>query len=127
MRAEVNVLVILAHFSTLIFADDSSARARSVQEDAIKAGHDLGQLPAVVVADDGVCDAEPVHVAHHGLAPVLVGVVGEDHACVVHDGRDVRGLAAGRARHVQHPLPGLRGQRHHGQQGGGALSNINNL
>ena len=60
-------------------------------------------------------------VAHHGLAAVLVGVVGQDHAGVVHDGGDVCGLPPGGAGHVQHSLPGLRGQSHHREQGARAL------
>ena len=60
-------------------------------------------------------------VAHHGLAAVLVGVVGQDHAGVVHDGGDVRGLAPGGAGHVQYSLPRLGGQSHHREQGARAL------
>ena len=61
-------------------------------------------------------------VAHYGLAAVLVGVVGQDHAGVVHDGGDVGGLAPGGAGHVQHSLPRLGGQGHHGEQGARALN-----
>ena len=37
------------------------------------------------MADDGIGDPQPVQVAHHALEPLGIGVVGEDHPCVLHE------------------------------------------
>lgn len=45
----------------------------------------LGELAPIVVADDGIGDPQPVQVAHHTLEPLGIGIVGEDHPCVLHE------------------------------------------
>ncbi len=54
----------------------------------------LGQVAAVVVADDGVGDAQAADVALHRLEALRVDLVGEDRASVAHQRRHVRRLAA---------------------------------
>ena len=38
-----------------------------------------------MVADDGVGDPQPVQVAHHALQPLSIGIIGEDHTCILHE------------------------------------------
>lgn len=51
----------------------------------------LGELAPVIVADDGIGDSQPVQVAHDTLEPLCIGIIGEDHTCVLHQ------LSCGRA------------------------------
>lgn len=45
---------------------------------------DLWELPAVVVADHGVCDAKTVNVSHHALQSFSVCIISNNHARVSH-------------------------------------------
>ena len=62
MGTQVDVTLVFTHLGALILADNSSAGAGGVQEDSVKATHDLGQLPSVVIADDSIGDPEPVNI-----------------------------------------------------------------
>ena len=62
MGAQVDVTLVFAHLGTLIFADNSSAGAGGVQEDSVKASHNLGKLASIVIADDSVGDPEPMDI-----------------------------------------------------------------
>lgn len=54
----------------------------------------LRQLPAIVIGDNRICHAQTVDVAQNGFEPAGAGLVGKQHACVAHEGCDVRGLAS---------------------------------
>ena len=62
MGTQVDVTLVFTHLGALILADHSSAGAGGVQEDSVKATHDLGQLPSVVIADDRVGNPEPIDI-----------------------------------------------------------------
>ena len=46
----------------------------------------LGHLPPIVVGDYTVDDAHAVEVGYDSSTAVLVGVIGPQHACVLHEG-----------------------------------------
>lgn len=71
----------------------------------------LGQLFAIVVADDRVCHAHAVQVTVHRLETVFVDFVGKDAARVAHHGSQVCGFAARCRGHVNQCLPLLWCQR----------------
>lgn len=48
-------------------------------------GQNLGELSAVIVADDSVSDTETMDVSHHALQPVCICVISHNHACVPHE------------------------------------------
>jgi hypothetical protein len=58
------------------------------------------------------------------LCTSLVGVVGEDEAGVLEEGRDVGGLAARGRGHVEAALSGLGGEGDNGEEGRGGLEHV---
>ena len=74
MGTQVDVTLVFTHLGALILADNSSAGAGGVQEDSVKATHDLWQLSSIVIADDSVGYPEPVDIVKSVLTnqgPVL--------------------------------------------------------
>ena len=80
MRAQLDVLEILASFGRGILGDDSRSRAGGVEEHPVEILDDSGKFPPVVRADHCVGDSQTVNVSHHGLGPDLVGIVGKEQA-----------------------------------------------
>ena len=120
----LDVLDGSVHLDRRVARNDAQTRARRVQQHAVEAAQHLGELAAVVVGDDGVGHAQTVQVRHRRHQTLLLQVVGDQHARVLHQLRDVRRLAAGRAAHVQDALVGLRVERHHGQHRGRRLQHV---
>ena len=56
----MDVTLVFTHLGALILADNSSAGAGGVQEDSVKATHNLRKLSSVVIADDSIGYPEPV-------------------------------------------------------------------
>ncbi len=83
------------HLHSGVLGDDASAGAGGVQQGSVDAvgAHHLGQVAAVVVGHDGVCDAHALQVALDGLEAQRVDLVGEHDAAVAHQRSDVCGLA----------------------------------
>ena len=88
--------------------DHPGSGARRVEQDAIKASDDFGELSTVVVAHDDVFASQAVDVGDERLDSVLVGIVGKDGTRVLHQRRQIGGFAAGSRSHVEHAFVGLR-------------------
>ena len=73
----------LVDLDTGIFADDSSSRTWSVEQDSVETTHDLWELSSIVVADDDILASHSVDVGGQTLCPSLVGVVCEDQTGVL--------------------------------------------
>lgn len=54
------------------------------QEKRLVQSADLGELSAVIVADDSVSDTETMDVSHHALQSVCVCIISHNHARVPH-------------------------------------------
>ena len=106
----------LVRFHARVFGDDAGAGARGVEQHAVKAADDFGELVGVVVADDGVLGAEAVDVADQGFGPRFIAVVGKYAACIFHQGGHVCRLSPRRGSHVEDSLAFLRRERHDGEK-----------
>lgn len=75
-----------------ILGDDSRATARRVQQSAVHGVHaqHFGQLPAVVVAYNGVVHPKPLQISCHTFQPLRVDLVGKNDAAVLHQCCQVR-------------------------------------
>ena len=65
----MEIILVFARFDGRILGDDSSARARRVQQAAIKALLNVGDFATVVGANDGVRHTHPMQVAHDRATP----------------------------------------------------------
>ncbi len=120
-----DVLGGAAHLDARVVADHAQAAAGRVQQHPVHAAADvLADPPPVAARDDRVVHAHAVQVARQRLEARGVDVVGDEQTLVLHQRREVRGLAARAGGHVQHALARLRGQSHHGKEGGGGLQNV---
>jgi len=114
MRHPLNVFQGALDLDRRVPRDHAEAAAGGVEQDAVEAAHDLGEVFAVVLAHHGVGDPQAVQVGHGAFQAVPLQVVGDDGALVLHELRHKRGLAPRGCRHVQNPLPRQGRQGKHG-------------
>ena len=111
-------------FDGLVFADDTEAGAGSVEKDTVEVVDGFGDFTAIVVGDDDVGDAETLDVELEGTQTLLLDVVGEDDAGVLHELGDVSGFASRGGGQVEDLLVGLGVQGQHWQERRGALQHV---
>lgn len=107
-----------------VLCDDTRTRAGRVEQNAVKATHDLGELEGRVVAHNGVSDTQTVDVTDQTLGTLFACVVGEDAARVLHQRSQMRRLTTGSSGHVEHALVLLGRQGHDGQERRRSLQDV---
>ena len=88
------------------FADGAGAGAGRVDEDAVE--RPAGESFSFALRDDAVRDAAALHVDAEACEAQSLDVVGDEDSVVLHELRDLAGLAAGRGAQVEDVLAGLR-------------------
>lgn len=124
MTQLLDIFARLLHFDLLVTRDDTKAGAGSVEETSVKLGEYFGKLAAILVAHDHVRDAETVAVCIQTLETLLLDVVCNQDACVLHQLGDIGRLAAWCSGHVQYSLTRLGGQRHYWQERARTLEDV---
>ena len=110
--------------AVLITGDDAEAGAGSVQQAPVEFAEDRRHFPPVVIGDDDVLHAEPVHVCVQCAESLLLKVVCYKGAHIFHQLCNIACLASWRSCHVQDFFARLWRHRHAREEGARRLENV---
>ncbi|KAL0941007.1 uncharacterized protein CTRU02_203770 [Colletotrichum truncatum] len=124
VREQHEISLRLVGLDASILGNDTGTRARGIEQDTVETAHGLRELTSVVVGDDDVASTQTVNVTDQTLGTLLAGIVGNDHAGVLHHRGHVRRLTTGSGGHIQHTLVLLGLESHDGEERRGSLQDV---
>mmetsp|Transcript_71779 Transcript_71779/g.114249 ORF Transcript_71779/g.114249 Transcript_71779/m.114249 type:complete len:307 (+) Transcript_71779:115-1035(+) len=120
-----HIIELFAEFDGRISGDDTQARARCIEQHAIKDGMKVRrQLASIQITNHHVLQSHAVHIAIDSFEPLVVHVIGHNHSGFAQQLSNVRGFAARSTAHIQHFVLALDVQCQGRQQRGRRLDHI---